>query len=89
MELYAVYLGGNQGKGRMGEDHEVVFVVADDVAEMKRKAKAKWAGVGRPHVDAYERLEHVDGYAITLAQGGLVTERQVVDDNDTPFDEGD
>jgi hypothetical protein len=28
----------------MGEDHEVVFVVADDVASAKVAARAKWRG---------------------------------------------
>lgn len=58
MHLYCAFLGGSLGEGRMGEDHETVFVVA--------AARRKWRGVGRPHVDALERLDRVDGYAITL-----------------------
>jgi hypothetical protein len=30
MDLFAVHLGGSVAPGRMGEDHEVVFVVAAD-----------------------------------------------------------
>ena len=41
----------------MGEDHEVVFVVAEDVRAARRAAKAKWGGDGRPHVDALTRLD--------------------------------
>jgi len=87
MHLYAVYLGGTPARGRLGEDHEVVFVVADDVAEMKKRAKAKWGGDGRPHVDAYEQLDLVDGYAVHLAPRRGEVVRQVIDDNDQPFDE--
>ena len=82
--LYAVFLGGTPAKGRMGEDHEVVFVVASDVAEMKTLAKRKWTGVGRPHVDAYEALHSVDGFTIRLDEGANNDERLITDDNETP-----
>ena len=48
MHLYSAYLGGELGPGRMGEDHEVVFVVADDDESARQAAKEKWGGVGRP-----------------------------------------
>jgi len=58
-----VYLGGDPAPGRLTEDHEVVLVVAGDRREARRRARAKWAGVTRPHVDA---VRVVDGFAITL-----------------------
>lgn len=65
--LYAVYLGGDPPDGRMGEDHEVVFVVAgDDMKEVRRQARAKWGGAGKPHVDMVQRLDRVDGHEIRL-----------------------
>jgi hypothetical protein len=66
MDLFAVYLGGPVAPGRMGEDHEVVFVVAADDAEVEVLAKAKWTGVGRCHIDAVQRLDQVDGHAVSL-----------------------
>jgi Domain of Unknown Function (DUF1543) len=54
----------------MGEDHEVVFVVAEDVPAARRAAKAKWGGDGRPHVDALTRLDMIDGFAVALEQRG-------------------
>jgi hypothetical protein len=54
----------------MGEDHEVVFVVAEDMLAARRAAKAKWGGDGRPHVDALTRLDMIDGFAITLDEQG-------------------
>jgi hypothetical protein len=54
----------------MGEDHEVVFVVAENGAAAKAAAKAKWAGAGRGHVDAVERLDVVDGFAVSLTATG-------------------
>ncbi len=65
--LYAVYLGGDPPDGRMGEDHEVVFVVGEDIKEVRRLARAKWGGAGKAHVDAVARLDRVDGYQIRLA----------------------
>jgi hypothetical protein len=71
MHLYAAFLGGPMSEGRMGEGHEVVMVVAEDLAEAKAKAKAKWSGPGRGHLDALQRIDRVDGFDITLDhQGG-------------------
>ena len=70
MHLFAAFLGGDPGPGRIGEDHEVVFVVAKDVASAKRAAKAKWGGNGRPHVDALTRLDEIDGYHVRLERSG-------------------
>jgi len=50
----------------LSEDHEVVLVVAGDLAEARRRARAKWAGTTRPHVDGVRLVDAVDGYAITL-----------------------
>ena len=70
MHLFAAFLGGELTPGRMGEDHEVVFVVAEDIGAARRAAKAKWGGDGRAHVDALTRLDMVDGFAIALEQAG-------------------
>jgi hypothetical protein len=70
VHLYAAVLGGDLGIGRMGEDHEVVFVVAEDAVSARRAAKAKWGGAGRPHVDALTRLMMVDGYTLDLVREG-------------------
>ncbi len=66
MHLYAAFLGGPPADGRMGEDHEVVFVVAPDGRSAKEVAKAKWHGTGRGHVDAVERIDVIDGFAVSL-----------------------
>jgi Domain of Unknown Function (DUF1543) len=70
VHLYAAFLGGELMEGRMGEDHEVVFVVADDMVSARRAAKAKWGGDGRAHVDALTRLDMIDGFTIGLEGGG-------------------
>jgi len=70
MHLYAAYLGGPVGAGRMGEDHEVVLVVAADRDEARAKATAKWRGAPPGHLDALVRVDRVDGHEITLAEVG-------------------
>lgn len=65
-QLYAVYLGGDPAPGRLTEDHEVVLVVAGDVAEARRRARAKWGAATRPHVDGVRLVDVVDGFAISL-----------------------
>ena len=70
VHLFAAYLGGDLGSGRIGEDHEVVFVVAEDTRAARRAAKAKWRGDGQAHVDALTRIDMIDGYAIGLERTG-------------------
>jgi Domain of Unknown Function (DUF1543) len=70
MLLFAAFLGGPMAEGRMGESHEVVFVVAEDLKDAKAKAKAKWHGTGRGHVDALQQIDMVDGFEISLVAGG-------------------
>lgn len=66
LSLFAVYLGGDPAPGRLGEDHEVVFVVAGGVKEARAAARAKWAAPSRPHVDGVMRIDRVDGHRIDL-----------------------
>ena len=70
VHLYAAFLGGELAEGRMGEDHEVVFVVADDNTSARKAAQAKWSGSGRGHVDAVTRLDMIDGYSVSVAHTG-------------------
>ena len=84
-QLYAVYLGGDPAPGRLTEDHEVVLVVAADVAEARRRARAKWGATTRPHVDAVRLVDVVDGYAIALTP----SDRGESVDVDLTYDPGD
>jgi len=69
--LYAVYLGGDPAPGRLGEDHEVVFVVTTDPRSARRAARAKWSGADpKPHVDMVQELDAVDGYEVALLHTG-------------------
>lgn len=71
MHLYAVYLGGDLAPGRMGEDHEVVFVIgSDDMKDVRKRAKRKWTGAGRPHIDAVVRIDQIDGHTVGLTPCG-------------------
>lgn len=82
-KLYAVYLGGDPAGGRIGEDHEVVFVVSDDVQSARKAAKAKWRGDDpKPHVDMVQELDVVDGFEISLAP----TDRQASGERDVTYE---
>ncbi|HEX8002972.1 MAG TPA: DUF1543 domain-containing protein [Mycobacteriales bacterium] len=70
MDLFVVYLGGRLSPGRIGEDHEVVLVVAEDEADARAKAKAKWGGAARAHVDAVSRVGVVDGHRVSVTHTG-------------------
>ena len=64
------YLGGPLADGRMGEGHEVVLVAAADRADAEVRAVAKWSGAGRGHLDALQRVDRVDGFAVALSEAG-------------------
>ena len=82
-QLYAIYLGGDPAPGRIGEDHEVVFVVAEDVKSARQVARAKWRGDDpKPHVDMVQELDVVDGYAVSLSP----TDRSSSADPDNTYD---
>ncbi len=68
VKLFVVYLGGKVAEGRMGEDHEVVVVVAPDMPTARKSAKAKWRGVGDPHIDAVRELDVVDKHKVVLVR---------------------
>ena len=87
--LFAVLLGGSGGEGRLAEDHETVFVVAQDAKAAKAQAKTKWSGSGRPHVDALIAVDVVDGHAVSLVPTGELATAELVDFNDQPHDEAD
>ena len=84
MRLFAVLLGGSGGQGRLAEDHETVFVVAQDAKAAKAQAKAKWSGSGRPHVDALVAVDVVDGHAVSLVPTREAPTGERLDFNDEP-----
>jgi hypothetical protein len=64
--LYVVYLGGELAAGRIGEDHEVVLVVATDIQDARKQAKMKWKGSASAHIDAVKLVSVIDGYRVSL-----------------------
>ncbi|CAN5566411.1 hypothetical protein BH10ACT3_BH10ACT3_21940 [soil metagenome] len=65
-KLFVVFLGGDLPEGRIGEDHEVVFVAATDLRSARSAAKRKWRGSGRAHIDAAAEVSSVDGWDVQL-----------------------
>src|SRR5579864_6622325 len=88
VHLYAVYLGGELASERMGEDHEVVFVVGENLDEVRKRARAKWTGHGSAHVDAVRRLDAIDGYTVALHEVGG-GDRTMLDNEYVPADSPD
>ena len=80
-QLFVVFLGGDLANGRMGEDHEVVFVAATDLKAARTAAKRKWGGSGRAHIDAVAAVDSVDGYRVQLVRAAEGDGDQVAVDN--------
>jgi hypothetical protein len=71
MNLYAFYLGGKavgqNGIAAMIEAHDVVFAVGETVEDCYDQCRQQWFGIADGlHTDAYIKLQHIDGYEISL-----------------------
>ncbi len=65
--LFAVYLGGHAPRASI-EVHDVVFVVASSLQDAYPQLLDRWFGSPDGlHIDAWMKLEQVDGYTITLS----------------------
>ncbi|MFA7245205.1 MAG: DUF1543 domain-containing protein [Candidatus Magasanikbacteria bacterium] len=79
-KLFLAYLGGKMLPNRIGEDHEVVLVVAEDKVEAKAKAQAKWKGEGAAHLDMLTEVDIVDNYVINLEK--TMKQDKMISDDD-------
>ena len=64
--LYAALLGWKTDENNLMEDHQVVYVVAENEEQAREQAKEKWESVEDPHVDGLQKLNSIDWYKINL-----------------------
>src|ERR1035441_2414636 len=57
-------------RGQDGGGHEGGTGAARGPRDAKTRAKAKWSGSGRGHVDALQRIDRVDGFEVSLTRTG-------------------
>jgi Domain of Unknown Function (DUF1543) len=68
MNLFAVYLGGNVINCNV-EAHDLVFIVADNIEQVKPKLKQMWYGEKNgAHIDGYLKLEYIDNYEVQISE---------------------
>ena len=78
LTLYMVQLGGRP-KGRLIEQHDIFFGVANEVSELVDAINHHWPEVkNKWHVDSYRAITQVDDYAIKLVESN----HQLESDND-------
>lgn len=65
-KLFAVLLGGKIRPNNLMEDHQLVFVVAENEKQARKLAKLKWPEADSIHVDGTQLIEQVDGFMISL-----------------------
>ena len=66
--LYMIQLGGRP-KGRLIEQHDVFFGVANTVSELITEINNHWPEVkNKWHIDSYRAITKVDDYAIKLVE---------------------
>lgn len=78
LTLFMVQLGGRP-KGRLIEQHDIFFGVANEVSELVDAINHHWPEVkNKWHVDSYRAITQVDDYAIKLVE----LNHQIENDND-------
>ena len=66
--LYMIQLGGRP-KGRLIEQHDIFFGVANTVSELITDINSHWPEVkNKWHIDSYRAITKVDDYAIKLVE---------------------
>lgn len=64
-KLYMVLLGCTP-PGRLTEQHDIFFGIADSVLDLKADMYAFWPDGGQLHADAWREVTHVNGYSIAI-----------------------
>ncbi len=78
LTLYMVQLGGRP-KGRLIEQHEIFFGVANQVNELIADINNHWSEVkNKWHIDSYRAITRVDNYTIRLVESS----QQIENTND-------
>ena len=78
LTLYMVQLGARP-KGRLIEQHDIFFGVANQVSELVEDINQHWPEVkNKWHIDSYRAITKVDGYTIKLIE----SDKQVSKDAD-------
>lgn len=72
--LYMIQLGGRP-KGRLIEQHDIFFGVANQVNELIADINNHWPEVkNKWHIDSYRAISKVDNYAIKLVESNIQAE---------------
>ena len=72
--LFMVQLGGRP-KGRLIEQHDIFFGVANQVSELVDDINQHWPEVkNKWHIDSYRAISKVDDYTIKLVESGSPVE---------------
>ena len=72
--LFMVQLGGRP-KGRLIEQHDIFFGIANQVSELVDDINQHWPAVkNKWHIDSYRAISKVDNYAIKLVESSSQAE---------------
>jgi len=79
-KLYMVQLGGRP-KGRLIEQHDIFFGVANQVRELVDDINHHWPEVKKKwHIDSYRAITKVDNYSVKLIESLEVELAEKIDD---------
>ena len=74
LTLFMVQLGGRP-KGRLIEQHDIFFGIANQVSELVDDINQHWPEVkNKWHIDSYRAISKVDNYAIKLVESSSQAE---------------
>jgi len=70
MKLFLLLLGG-EAPGRVVEQHDYFFGIAESLAELVPDVKAFWPEAGASlHIDGWREVTKVDTYAVRVVKAG-------------------
>ncbi len=82
LTLYMIQLGGRP-KGRLIEQHDIFFGVAEKVSELVENINVHWPEVkNKWHIDSYRAITRVDSYSIKLIKSTELTTNNAENNDD-------
>lgn len=65
LKLFVVYLGGKQADDKL-EAHNLFIGVGASIESLLPAIKKSWRGVKKLHIDSWEEVQQIDGYAVKI-----------------------
>src|SRR3954462_11989230 len=66
MKVLFMLMLGCKPEGRLTEQHDTFFTIADHIINTEEDAKAFWPEADKIHIDAWRKIRYVEDYSIEI-----------------------